>query len=306
MILITGTSGYIGGVLAQSLKKEKYDVRSACHKTSDRKENFFELNMQNIEQIEKSCKGVDTIIHLASLNHAQSEARSAEAFQINFEGTKNLFNYALKNNVKKFIYFSTAHVYGKNLINKVDEFTEINPISNYSFTHYLAEQYCYSKSKNEKIQTFVLRISNIIGPPINMDVKNWYLVCNDLCLQAIKNKMIILRTDGKQKRDFFPIENLIHTINNIIEDKSLVKSRYIFNLGTGISISVLELAEIIKKEYEELFNHRIKIICGSKTENITELTYSTEKINSSGLYYRRCQIKESIRNTLIFCRDNYL
>ena len=89
MILITGTSGYIGGVLTKSLKKEKYNVRNASHRNSNKKENFFELNMQNTDQIEKSCRGVDTIIHLASLNHAQSEARSDEAFEINFEATKS-------------------------------------------------------------------------------------------------------------------------------------------------------------------------------------------------------------------------
>ena len=60
-----------------------------------------------------------------------------------------------------------------------------------------------------------------------------------------------------------------------------------------------------KKEYERLFDHKLKIYCGSKKEAITDLIYSSEKINSFGLYYRKCQIHESIRNTLIFCRDNY-
>ena len=174
----------------------------------------------------------------------------------------------------------------------------------YALTKYLGEQILLFWSKIYIIKVISLRLFNIYG--LRSRTTGAYgAVFGTFLRQKISTKPLTVVGDGKQKRDFFPIENLIYTINNIIDDNSLVKSRYIFNLGNGHSISILELAKIIKEEYERLFDHKLKIYCGSKKEAITDLIYSSEKINSFGLYYRKCQIHESIRNTLIFCRDNY-
>ena len=77
MILITGASGFIGGVLSDYLEQEGLKIRRASKKKLNKK--YFQLDLKNSNEIEAACKGVNTVIHLASLDHAQSERNLLEA-----------------------------------------------------------------------------------------------------------------------------------------------------------------------------------------------------------------------------------
>ena len=244
MILITGASGFIGGVLSDYLEQEGLKIRRASKKKLNKK--YFQLDLKNSNEIEAACKGVNTVIHLASLDHAQSERNLLEAKEINFHSTVRLYEEAVKNKASRFIYFSTAHVYGKNLKNIVNEKTKPEPLSNYAITHYMAEEYLLKNAEKNETEVIVLRLSNIVGNPDNKNLKTWKYVANDLCIQAYKDKKIELISKGFQKRDFYSLENLLFTIKNIIKSKNKKLINEVFNLGEGKSISIIDLAKIIK------------------------------------------------------------
>ena len=303
MILITGASGFIGGALSDYLEKANFKIRrSARNKIS---QNYFTLNLENSSEIENSCKEVNVVIHLASLDYLQSEKNFSEAKKINFHATKKLYKEAVKNNVSKFIYFSTAHVYGENLKDCVSETTDLKPLSNYAKTHLMAEEYLYKNAHKSKTNVIILRVSNIIGSPNSSKLKTWKYVANDLCLQAHKDKKIILQTQGLQKRDFYSLENLLITIKNIINSKEKKLINEVFNLGSGNSISIISLAEIVKAEYESLFNIKIDIISGKKQELKTDLRYDIRKIKSTNSYYSDFPINKSIKNILKYCKSEF-
>ena len=303
MILITGASGFIGGALSDYLEKANFKIRrSARNKISQK---YFTLNLGNASEIENSCKEVDVVIHLASLDYLQSEKNFSEAKKINFQATKKLYKEAVKNNVSKFIYFSTAHVYGENLKNFVSEVTDPKPLSNYAKTHLMAEQYLYKNAQKSGTNVIILRLSNIVGSPNSNKLKAWKYVANDLCLQAHKNKKIILESQGLQKRDFYSLENLLITIKNIINSKENKLINDVFNLGSGNSISIMNLAKMVKLEYEALFNIEIDIMSGIKQEIKTDLKYDIRKIKSTNSYYSDFSINKSIRKILKYCKSEF-
>lgn len=302
MILITGASGFIGGVLSDYLEQEGLKIRRATKKKINKR--YFQLNLKNSNEIEAACKGVDMVIHLASLDHTQSERNLLEAKEINFHSTVRLYEEAVKNKASRFIYFSTAHVYGKNLKNVVNEKTKPEPLSNYAITHYMAEEYLLKNAEKNETEVIVLRLSNIVGNPDNKNLKTWKYVANDLCIQAYKDKKIELISKGFQKRDFYSLENLLFTIKNIIKSKNKKLINEVFNLGGGKSISILDLAKIIKIEYKLITNSEINIYCGNKDELSNELDYQVNKIKATDTYYSDISINISIRNILNYYKNN--
>ena len=303
MILITGASGFIGGVLSDYLEQEGLKIRRASKKKLNKK--YFQLDLKNSNEIEAACKGVNAVIHLASLDHAQSERNLLEAKEINFHSTVRLYEEAVKNKVSRFIYFSTAHVYGKNLKNLVNEKTKPEPLSNYAITHYMAEEYLLKNAEKNETEVIVLRLSNIVGNPDNKNLKTWKYVANDLCIQAYKDKKIELISKGFQKRDFYSLENLLFTIKNIIKSKNKKLINEVFNLGEGKSISIIDLAKIIKVEYKLITNSEINIYSGDKDELSNELDYQVNKIKATETYCSDISINISIRNILNYYKNNF-
>ena len=116
-ILITGGSGYLAGRLAHYLKKTcNYQIilGSRKHTNYNMLNSEFQI-MQTIwnseEKLKFICEGIDTIIHLAGINASDSLADPDLALEFNGVVTGKLIRAAVKSGVKKFIYFSTAHVY---------------------------------------------------------------------------------------------------------------------------------------------------------------------------------------------------
>ena len=107
-ILITGASCALGkNLTSELLKTEHFSIRLLEHRSPVRKENceIFQGGLQDIDSLGTACSEIDTVVHLAALTHSFS--RKAY-FEINEEGTKNLIAACKKNNVRRFIFVSSA------------------------------------------------------------------------------------------------------------------------------------------------------------------------------------------------------
>ncbi len=107
-ILITGASSTLGkNLTSELLKTEQFSIRLLEHRSPVRKENceIFQGGLQNIDSLGKACSEIDTVVHLAALTHSSS--RKAY-FEINEEGTKKLITACKKNNIRRFIFVSSA------------------------------------------------------------------------------------------------------------------------------------------------------------------------------------------------------
>ena len=114
-ILITGGSGFLGGCLSKFLSRQ-HNITLCSSSLLKHPSWLKDCNFSNIywfdkESISKVCKNQDLIIHAAGMNAQACFSNPKKAFEFNSELTNKLLGVAIDNNVAKFYYFSTAHVY---------------------------------------------------------------------------------------------------------------------------------------------------------------------------------------------------
>lgn len=91
-----------------------------------------------------------------------------------------------------------------------------------------------------------MRLSNCFGYPVFKNSNAWTLIANDLCRQAVSGNSLQIQSNINTQRDFFPIEALCKTVNYLLEENKIKEKQKIFNLGSGVSLTLFQLAKIIQ------------------------------------------------------------
>jgi UDP-glucose 4-epimerase len=246
MVLITGGSGYLGGRIATHLEQLGYQVRVG--KSVKSNSNGFPIDFTDDHSINSACDGISSIIHLAAMNAQSCNDNPEKALLINSLGTLKLLKAAKKNKISKFLYFSTAHIYGSPLIGEINEELLPRPLHPYSITHRVAEDYVMEEACQHGLSASVFRLTNAIGSPITPQANCWMLVANDLCRQAVINNSIKVHSNKFLQRDFIPISSICSVVSSSLN--SNVLDGEIVNLSSGIAITLQSLAVLIADRSE--------------------------------------------------------
>src|SRR5205807_10500909 len=110
--------------------------------------------------------------------------------------TARLARAAAKQGTARFIYLSSAHVYGAALSGHVDEHTCPAPRHPYATSHRAGEDAVRLACDGSAMAAIVVRLANAFGAPVDPAVDCWHLVTNDLCRQAVKTRRAVLKTPG--------------------------------------------------------------------------------------------------------------
>ena len=288
MVLISGGLGYLGGRIAKYLLDSGFQVRigsSQSHPDVPSDLLSCEIVMCDLSDkrsLENACKNVSSIIHLASLNAQECDHDPEAALLINGLGTLNLLNAAKKMGVTKFVYFSTAHVYGSPLQGIIDENSTPRPIHDYAITHRLAEDYVLQANSNKDITGSILRLTNSVGSPLNSKANCWMLVVNDLCKQTVLNQSMELHSDELVQRDFIPISTVCSTVVDVLT--SDVLDGEIANVSSGVVLTLRELTNLIADRSEVVLGFRPNINFKRlpKGKPLESLFILNSKLKSSG------------------------
>ena len=313
MIFITGGFGYLGGRIARRLvysKKEKVVI--GTRKTSPEIPTellncrVVQIQLNDSQQLVSACQGVETVIHLAAMNASECQAKPDQAFLVNSTGTLNLLKAASKSSVKNFIYFSTAHIYGSPLKGLVDESTVPNPTHPYSVTHKGAEDHVLAFDSKSLINGIVLRLSNAIGAPKDINVNCWMLAANAFCRQAVTEQKIQISGSGQEQRDFIPIASVEDLIEFIIDNPSSMSDQKIINVGSGVSMSIIELSNLIADRCTKLFNFSPEITISNEHDekSAPEFEYMCSIYEKFDINTKRT-LTEEIDKLLLFCNKEY-
>ena len=256
-ILITGGSGYLAGSISSFLcQNRNYEV-SICS-SSNIESNHGDINILRVDWNKKSslrniCKGKHIIIHCASPDANFSKKNPEASYYFSRNILDSFLNEAIHNKVKKFIYFSSAHVYQIKYGGVINEESSIIPDHPYGVSKKIAEQTLINKK--ELIDINIIRLSNSFGIPSNKNLNCWKLVVNDFCKQAVLKKKIFINSDGTQVRNFVSIHEVCRLIDFMItyyyKGKSLPT---IFNFGGNWTLSIFDMAKLIAKQYEKHFD----------------------------------------------------
>jgi UDP-glucose 4-epimerase len=258
-ILITGATGYLAGRIYQSLKNE-FEITLGARETERLKNikayqgaKLARVDMQNPETFKTAVAGMDMVIHLAALNHQDCEKDPILAKVINVDRTNDIAKAANAAGVSTFVYMSTIHVYGTPLLGKLCEQTIPHPQNVYAKTHLAAE--LILKQSTDPMKTIVIRLANAIGAPVHRDVPVWALVTNDLCLQAVQDRRMILKSTGLQERNFVSIQFLTQALKTLLDRLPELPQQSTFNVGGPENFTVWDLAQLIQKRCQAVFGY---------------------------------------------------
>jgi len=309
-ILVIGGLGFLGGRITQYLLSKNYEVVIATSRNLKLKENYLgcktvKISWQISETIEFAIKGVDYIIHTRGANARDCENDPELALKINALEVVALTQAVRKaDRVKKIVYFSTAHVYKNPLCGIIDESTLTNNLHPYATSHRAGEDIILLEGEKRAITSIVLRLSNAFGSPINPENNCWSLLVNDLCRQSVEKGTLTLNSNGEEERDFISISAVNSALSFFLDNNC---DSGIFNLGSGKSISVLEMAKVIQNRVDNVLGFMPNLKLNGDVNKVTmnkSLEYRIDKLEFVG--HKMVEMRNSeIDELLKFCEINF-
>ncbi len=265
-ILVTGGAGYIGSHVAKLLGKRGYEVLvidnlSTGHKEAVLYGNLKIIDLADKKEINRVLKEFkpDAVMHFAAaIEVAESVENPAKYYRNNTVNTLNLLEAMIENNIKSFIFSSTAAVYGMPEKVPVKEDVPLNPINPYGQSKAFVEKILKDFDKAYNFKYISLRYFNVAGADPEGELGQSYQNATHLITRALKTakgeheKLYIFGTDYPTS-DGTAIRDYIHVID--LAEAHLLALEYllnknksdIFNLGYGHGYSVKEVVETAKK-----------------------------------------------------------
>tara|TARA_B110000008_G_C16954552_1_gene557618 strand:+ start:1108 stop:2064 length:957 start_codon:yes stop_codon:yes gene_type:complete len=311
-ILITGGLGLVGGRLACHFIKLGHNVEISSRNPSKYSGVLKKAKIKKIEyddqlSLENHLISVDVIIHAAGMNAKECIDDQRAAIKFNGEATSKLVAAAIRAKVSRFIFLSTAHVYSSPLQGLINENTSTINKHPYATSNLLGEKAVLNQCRLQKTQGIILRLTNAFGVPIHKNVNCWMLLINDLCRQAVQYRRIILNSNGFEERDFIALSNVCLGLEYFVLTKKIGDQYEIFNLASGFSHSVLEIANLIQFRCFQVLGFRpeLKLSRKGSSQNKVKLKFNTNRIQKIGIDLNLREITEEIDNLLLYCYSTF-
>jgi len=268
--VVTGGAGFIGSNIVKLLveKGHKVIIIDNLHtgslsrlKEIEDKITFYKIDIRNYEKLMEIIKDADGIFHQAALTIVpESFLKPDEYFDVNVNGTKNIFTIAKELGIKV-VFASSSSIYGNVKEVPIKENFEKNPINPYGKTKVEKESLA-EKFWNEGVSIIGLRYFNVYG----IGQTGSYAGVITKFLENIKNqKQFIVNGNGNQIRDFIHVKNTAKA--NLVAMESKIENGF-FNIGTEIPTSINDLAKLMI----ELSHHEQGIIHGPPLEGDIEIS----------------------------------
>jgi UDP-glucose 4-epimerase len=254
--LITGGAGFIGSHFLESIldntETEKVVVfdNLSTGKTenipNDKRIEFVKGDVGDNDAIERIFKNnkFDYIIHLAAIASVQDSIdHPVLAHKVNFDATLTLLECARKQGgVKRFVFASSAAVYGDKPDLPCRESSMVNPISPYGIDKYASERFVVSYTQLFGVPSTAFRFFNVYGPRQNPSSSYSGVISIFADRILHQGGTIVIFGDGEQTRDFVFVKDLVSVIQFAIQTEKAIGE--VYNIGTGKQTSLNELAGV--------------------------------------------------------------
>jgi len=251
-ILVTGGAGFIGSHLVRALLERGDRVRIIDNFSTGNRANLSGLEddievvegeLRSYERVHNAMRDVDLVFHqgaLPSVPRSVQDPLTTSA--VNIEGTLNVLLAARDQGARRVVFASSSSVYGRQDSLPLVETARPDPISPYGVAKLAAERYCVSFSRVYPLETVSLRYFNVFGP--RQDPRSEYAaVVPRFITQLAVGRRAPVYGDGEQRRDFTYVANVVEA--NLLAGETVGGNGLVFNIATGRSTSVNELAETI-------------------------------------------------------------
>ncbi|MBI2775077.1 SDR family NAD(P)-dependent oxidoreductase [Candidatus Dependentiae bacterium] len=258
-VLVTGGAGFIGSHLVEKLVTLGAQVTVLDDLSTGSLENLQNVSSQikfihgtinNLQTCIAASKQTDIIFHLAAfISVPESMSNPINCFETNVNGTLHLLKAAHLNKSKRVVFSSSSAVYGS-VEGTCSEHTNCKPESPYGHSKLMGELLCRDAVKSSELSAISLRYFNVYGERQNPHGQ-YAAVVAQFKERMKLNQPITIYGDGSQTRDFVPVCTVVQA-NLTSGLLPLATSSFeVFNVGTGQSITLLQLVEQLKNEFPE-------------------------------------------------------
>ncbi|MBN9655005.1 NAD-dependent epimerase/dehydratase family protein [Halobacillus sp. GSS1] len=243
-VIVTGGAGFIGSHIVDELLRQDFDVVILDNLSTGRKENIpdrvthYNMDLRESLDLVFAKERPDIVIHQAAqVSVSFSMKNPGFDAEENIKVTVNLLEACVKYGVKKFIFASSAAVYGAPAYLPIDENHPVDPLSFYGLSKRNAETYIEMFSQTFDLNYTILRYSNVYG--MRQNTKGEAGVVAMFIDQALRGESLCVFGDGLQTRDFIFVKDVARA--NVAachygDGKTL-------NISQGTKTSILELIE---------------------------------------------------------------
>jgi len=248
-ILVTGGVGFVGSHIVDRLVSERRRVwvlddlssgkidnlRTHMSKTAI---NFLRGDVRNRQLVDELIPNVEAIIHLAAITDYDACLENPKlANDVNANGTLTLLEVARRHDIKRFIYTSSAAIYGEAARLPISEESEPAPVSPYGVSKLLGERYCLEYDRSYNLKTVCLRYFNIFG--LRQSSRQYGGVITEFMKRLRQGKPPIIYGNGLQTRDFVSITDVVEATILALDSDS---AHGVYNVATGKETSINTLA----------------------------------------------------------------
>ena len=208
--------------------------------------------------LEKLPGGFDAIFHLAAVSSVQDSLnRPVAAHDSNLTATLCLLEFARRHGIKRFVFSSSAAVYGDAGEKPIREDSPPSPLSHYAVQKLASEYYCGVYHRLYGSETVCLRYFNVFGPRQRAD-SPYSGVITRFIAAARAGQPLVIFGDGSQSRDFVPVSSIVEANLAAATVEAGRVAGDSFNIGSGRSLTVKELADHVRRHFPDLPPHEYR------------------------------------------------
>ena len=235
-VLIIGSEGFVGNNLVDGLS-QNHEIICADQLENSTHQNYHQLDVTNLDEVQKIVNNVDVVIDLAAHSLVSSLDGSITNAKVNIIGLLNILESCRKNQIKKIIFTSASSLVGEPKTFKVSEEHEATPKTAYGITKLTSEHYLRLYSELYGLKYTVFRFFNIYGP----FQKNGLIPT--LYNRIISNQPLTIFGKGDQIRDYVFIKDIIEYFEKGISSSD--SDNLVLNMGTGEGTTIKELIKVL-------------------------------------------------------------
>ncbi|MFU2158705.1 SDR family oxidoreductase [Caldisericum sp. AR60] len=297
-ILVTGGAGFIGSNVVDAFVENSFEVAVLDNLSTGKKENlntkakFYNADLRDRNALEKVFKEFKPEIvnhHAAQIDVRKSVEDPVFDAEINIVGSTNLFQLAVKYEVKRVVFASTGGaLYGEPKVLPANEDTPIEPLSPYGVAKYCVENYLNYFKRLHGIERVILRYANVYGP--RQDPLGEAGVISIFTGRILEGKPVFIFGDGTQTRDFIYVEDVVNA--NLL---AIAGSEGVYNIGTGVETSVNDIVKV----FEEVLERKIQVeYLPPRKGEVYRIALDYTKAKQSLGFEPTYTLKEGIKKTI--------
>jgi len=252
--VVTGGAGFIGSHIVDELIKRGIETFVIDNLSTGTMENLkqhkqndllhiFLGDVNEIERFLSDIDGIDVVFHSSAIiSVLRSVKEPLLVHDANVTTTLKILNFCVSKNIKRFIFASSAAVYGKNEL-RLSEDMQCSPASPYAASKLAVEEYLKAYQQCYNLEPVILRYFNVFGP--RQMFNDYSGVITVFINNLLDRESPTIFGDGKQTRDFIHVRDIVQANLLAVDNDDCVGKT--LNVATGKSINLLELLSVLKE-----------------------------------------------------------